>query len=285
MTVYRNEDLLGEAFVYPVHGRRDLAERVKAALASRSIVRIRGFPTSPDDLYHFGGLLSRPLRKPAFKADTSVRAGVLAFIGDVRVRADLPEERRLPTQDSVAIGFHTARSSATVRPRYFALLMANQGWTGYPPGSNGESLLVRLEDALAEYRRRYPAQVEDDLRRLVETPIAYKPPHVSGEAAEAPILFDLENGRLGFRFWQDLVVTMRGLSDALEPGYLAAIERLGESLDECPRIIELQMDDGDLLVLDNCRVAHARRSFVASRTAADGSVELSPRQIYSAHLT
>jgi alpha-ketoglutarate-dependent taurine dioxygenase len=233
---------------------------------------IKGFPANPDSLLEWGSALGQVSPKPTYTRGRTFRDGVFNWVGDVRFYDWLSPAERRPTQDSTAIAPHTARSSAAKPPRLFMMLVAEPS-----PCSRGESVLVRLEDVIAWLRTVYPNdEVTEALRVLRESPLTVSSP--SGPI-ETHILESATDGdRL--RYWLDVESDVRSSGSA---ALLSAWTKLDGAL-RSPEVAEIiDLEAGDLIVLDNYRVAHGRCEFPRWE-AGNRQVIASRRRLFSLHV-
>jgi hypothetical protein len=147
------------------------------------MVAVRQFPPDVEQLLRFVRRMGQPLARHG-------RSGTdpLDFIGDVRFRPDVEPGRRLVTQGSEELSFHTARAYTSPRPRYFAMLMLEPGWIDEAPGWRGESLLVRWSDVVAELATRHPEEADGDLALLRDIPVSYTPAFAPTAPVAEPLL-------------------------------------------------------------------------------------------------
>ncbi|MEL7059252.1 MAG: TauD/TfdA family dioxygenase [Acidobacteriota bacterium] len=258
----------------------ELASAAEEAVRRDAVVTILGFPGGAVALEQFVRRWGEPMRRGGSSAAPST-----PWIGDVRFRPDIESAERLPTQTFRELEFHTARSFERVRPRLFAMLMVDPGWTDEPAGQNGESLLLRWKVAAEELRAAFPGSAEADLNRLTSTPVAYRPWYVQKEVAEEPLLRRLPDGDIECRYWQGTLETLREQQDEIPDGarFLSALERWDRIVQSGRGAIEYSMQAGQLTLLDNRRVAHARRPFRQARSS-DGQTVANPRHMFTAHL-
>jgi alpha-ketoglutarate-dependent taurine dioxygenase len=253
---------------------RDLA----AAVRRESIAIVNDFPSEPEALVEFG----RRLGEPMIRRGTSPTQSS-AYIGDVRFRPDIGTEQRLPTQTSAPLPLHTARSFEKSRPRYFLLLMVDPGWPATGDASGGESLFVRWQDVVEEFRSTFSATAEADLARLASTPIAYKPWYVKDEPAVEPLVSVVDYSA---RYWENMLGTL----DAAEilstdrAAFRESLERFDSVAQSCGGMIQTRLCAHQLAVLDNRKMAHGRAGFLASRCDSDGEIEHNPRRIWTVHV-
>jgi alpha-ketoglutarate-dependent taurine dioxygenase len=270
---------------YRAGGAAATAELAREAVARDSIAFVTGFPPDRRALAELGAAFGEVMRKYADAGDA-----LEDRIGKVQLRRDIPPEERLDTQGSSELRPHTANAWAARRPRYFGLLMADQGWIDAPEGTRGESFFVSVRDALEEMARRFRDSFEADLDLLVGTPVEFFGNAVSRrrgtKVSRLPVLFpvDEEPGRLGIRYRESMLDTLCEVVDTVPDGgrWLQAVERLDQAMETAHRV-EVALQPGHLVVLDNRLVLHARRPFVAERPDGGGGTLANPRLLYSVH--
>jgi hypothetical protein len=237
---------------------------------------IKGFPADPDSLLEWGSALGQASPKPTYTHGHTFRDGVFNWVGDVRFYDVLSPADRRPTQDSSAIAPHTARSSAAKPPRLFMMLLAQPSLNGRP-GSRGESVLVRLEDAIAWLRTMFPSdEVGEALRVLRESPVTVSSP--SGPVETYILESTTDGDRL--RYWLDVEADVRSSGSA---ALLNAWTKLDWAL-RSPEVAEvIDLERGDLIIVDNYRVALGRCEFPRWE-AGIRQVIPSPRRLFSLHV-
>jgi hypothetical protein len=184
-----------------------------------------------------------------------------------------------------ALPIHSARSWRNPRARYVAMLMVDPGWTDQPPGSNGESTMVRWSNALRHLGTHDP----DAFETLAHTDLSFTANNVVEEISHGPIVFRLETMQdqwdWGVRLKIDILEKFSTLSDQLtEPVvYLTALKALIDTANDPAHQLSYRMKRGDLVILDNARCGHGRRRFVGERQNGT-TVELNPRDLWSVTL-
>lgn len=271
-----NHLTLGEPVDYRI-GRERSCTRAREALVSKHIVHIANFPTDGPTLVEFGSCFGtvRP-------RSSTLQSTIEDYVGVVQLRHDIEPEARLVTQDNAELRPHTAHSWGLERPRYFALLMVDPGWTDSDPGTHGESLFVAVADALDTMAQRWPNHYDDDSRHLTHTPVEFWGKLRRSAVSRQPLLFPVaERGPLGIRYREGMLDALSECVDTITDGeqFLEAVNRLDQALLTAPRV-ELQLGSGDLILLDNRLVTHARRPFVAR---SDSGL-WNPRLVYSLHV-
>lgn len=254
-----------------------LFKEVKHGLES-DIAIVTGFPDDNDAIIHFlqrfGSIMER--RRNNFLNTTNL-------IGNVTFRSDIKKEERLPTQTADEICFHTARAFEKIRPDLFCMYMTNPGWTDEITYCNGESKLIKLSDILEELGCRFPHQYKDIIEVLLSTEVKYKPWYLDDEPLMGPLLYADANGNFSFRYWEDFASTLNNAS--LQDEQLSAILKLGFVIEHNDRKIEFQLEKGDLLIVNNNTVAHARYPFKPSKINWQKSrLDTSERKIKSLHV-
>jgi len=246
---------------------------------TQGLAVLSGFPADPEELLAFGRRLGTPSRKPAYggAANSPKDGDAFGYIGDVRLMTDIEAGRRRPTQDRAEVRMHTARSFAVNRPRYFVLLMADPG-RRTERGQSGESVYTSIDHACAALHRRFPDTAAEDLEVLASTPVPWTLPHAPENAARTPVL--QSTSPRTFRYWQGIADDIP--AEAADSRLAAALTRLDQVINDPAVQAELVAEAGDLVLLDNDRVAHGRRPFPAFMDDA-GTVP-STRQVYSVHV-
>lgn len=258
-------------------------QEVKKVLSSRPWAVVNDFPCHPDTLMAFAKLLGSPMLKHSYDGEI---VDTMSSIGDIRFRPDMAAEKRMPTQGCEAIALHTAHAYSQTRPRYFAMLMADSGWRE-EAGQSGESLLLHWEDSLREYRKHFPDTAEGDIALLMNTPVPYAPWYVHETPTNEPLFRSGEDGNMQVRYWANIVSTVAGLMQSggmpHDEIFIEALRRFDGFVQGCAAVKEFRMEKGQLLVVDNRKAAHGRRSFVGIREQ-DGEHEVNSRQLFSVHI-
>lgn len=256
-------------------------ELVKKVVDTNFIVKVVNFPLDKTVFAEFSKNLG-PLM-PKYKT-----TGISPedYIGDVKIRTDIRPEDRLATERDGELKPHTAKSWGRERPRYFGLLMVDSGWIDQPSGMNGESIFVRTNDAVDEMQRLYPETFEEDFLLLKNTPVEFTATHLKDQVARMPLLFPIsKNGTLGLRYKENMRTVIERIAPPTQEGkrYIQAVDRFDKSLQTAPHI-ETQLNSGDLIILDNRTVAHARNTFLSERVDSNGKNITNPRHLYNIHM-
>lgn len=277
---------LGDSGVYAldyteIEGPGDM-EPLRDLLERDGVAIVHNVPSDVDTVVS----LSRRFGEPMVRRGTSPTAGS-GFIGDVRLRPDLAENDQLPTQRSVPLPLHSARSFEQKRPRYMMMLMVDPGWPSEDGTPAGQSHLLRWTDAVAQFRKQFPDTADRDLKLLSSTDVAYKPWYVAEEPAVEPLLSVTGRNEWTARYWDSVVdqidsttVFANGNAEA----YRDAVRRFDSVVQSCERTIRLQLAANDLVIFDNTRVAHGRSGFTAIRPTPDGGVEYNSRRLWTIHV-
>lgn len=248
------------------------------ALATDGITILRNFPRTPEALLRLGHALGRPeprypLRPAPAPDDT------LAWVTDVYFRSDTADDERKPfTHRATELQLHTARAAATARPQLFMMLMADPGRPG-PGPDNGQSLFARVDDAIAELTRLVgAAETSRILVTLAATPISTEDPYPDVPVVE-PILTP-HGERWALRYWENIL----SHTDAtvVDRAAIDALHRFDAAL-RASRF-EIQLGEGEVVLLDNHRVTHARRAFPGWTVDEHGTRTPSTRLIYNLHV-
>jgi alpha-ketoglutarate-dependent taurine dioxygenase len=257
------------------------AREAKQQLAKGLVVYLRDCEPSPDFLFDFSRWFGNPMEKLSFKYKFT-DSRVMQYVGNVSVKRNIAKAERMDTNDHEPITVHTARSYAHVRPDYFALLMADAGLVDVEPGNRGESLLSRWEDVFAAYARRH-ASAAQDIELLLDTPVSYRPwYYAEGPVTTEPMLQRRQDGSLAIRYWNQAPETLAKLLGE-ESELVRVVRQLDVIANDQEVMMEFQMERGEMYVIDNALVGHARRGFVDEKLVGD-SVLHNSRQLYSLHL-
>lgn len=261
----------------------DLVHTVRSALLTDSLVLVSNFPAGRVELSEFSSQLGSLM--PKYQKTSSNLAE--DFVGVVQIRPDISEQDRLSTEKGGELKPHTAKSWGLIRPHYFGLLMVDPGWTDMQPGLNGESILVRWQDVIKEMQRLHPQTFAEDYRLLTQTNVRFTATHLKDDIADMPIIFPIDSAEdLGVRYKENMVVVLSRLAPEIPNGrrFLEAVLRFDQTARNCDLRWEFAMAPGDLYVIDNRRVGHARRDFVPFRLDSQGQTQYNPRLLYNIHI-
>lgn len=203
------------------------------------------------------------------------------------VNPNVSEQKRLRTEGNSELGLHTAKAWRIDRPRYFGLLIVNPGWRDQEPGNNGESIFTHIDDALSELRKTHPESFDNDFRLLHETPVRLPIHHAKDEIDYSPLLFDVEDEGIGLRYKENTKELIAQAVSTIPNGekYYEALSRFYEAAQHARGRLEIPLEAGNLVLLDNWRITHARNTFPFNRHEQDGSVVLNPRHLFNIHFS
>ena len=174
------------------------------------------------------------------------------------------------------LGLHSAQSMREPRPACFAMLMIDPGWLDGPPGHNGESIFVEWRRALDELVRRFGRDGEVMLQAL-RSPIMFP------DGTRRPVLYDLcdskETFDQGVRMKYDLVDALKS-GTARDQEIAHALETLRKVAHDAAVVHQVQLSAGDLVIVDNDRWGHGRRSVLGQRSTTNG-LRVNPRELWS----
>jgi alpha-ketoglutarate-dependent taurine dioxygenase len=266
----------------PAGAESRIPEELRTALlhtvATDGITILRNFPSDPEALLRLGHALGRP--EPRYPLRSSPAPDdTLAWVTDVYYRSDTADDEHKPfTHRATELQLHTARAAATAQPRLFMMLMADPGQPG-PGQDNGQSLFARVDDATAMLNR-LAGTVETDriLTALATTPISTEDPYPDVPVIE-PIL-TRHGERWTLRYWENILVHAN--ATVADQAVVAALHQFDEAL-RATRI-EIKLGKGDVVLLDNHRVTHARRAFPRWTVDEHGNRVPSTRLIYNLHV-
>lgn len=271
---------LGEPIDY-AQGIDNAVLQAEKELSMNEIVLIKNFPMSKDALAifcsKFGILLSK---------DRGVVVTAEDAVGDVWINSNKDEKERLLTEGPLELKPHTAVSWRITRPKYFGLLMVDPGWRDEPPGNNGESNFIHLQDILGTMAQRNPESFENDYQLLRKIPVELRIKHRVDEIASSPLIFDLGELKIGFRYKGNTPELIRALIPELPQGeeYYSAFTHFTEAMYNPSKKIEIPLEAGNLILLDNRTVAHARKPFIEKRVDEKGQTIFNSRHLYNIHI-
>jgi alpha-ketoglutarate-dependent taurine dioxygenase len=262
-----------------------VAADARAVIGERRVCLVRGFPSDPHSYLAFLCKFGTPLanyssRSQLEKSDPHPQIN--------RVKYKRKSEIVTQSVHYVAGGLrpHSARSWFGPRPRYFAMLMVEPGWTDTADGQRGETVVLNWHGMFAELAERDGDVFEHHFERLAGTPITFQANNVRETLCDLPLLYPLADARdavdVGVRLKQDLGEKILALRDEI-PDF----ERFRESLeyvlaasneDRFQAVFPLRA--GDLILMDNNRFAHGRKPIVGERTV-DGETTTNTRELWS----
>lgn len=260
----------------------NLVKSVTQRLANNKAALIEDFPTTDPEQYieflrHFG----RPLDN--YGAGSASAAYTLHPNINV-VHCTAAGGKRVQEQGG-PLPAHSARAFSKNRPRYIAMLMVTAGWPA-PPGTAGESTIVRWSDALQQMREASPATYDTDRALLTETPITITAQYVTDEWATLPLLYPPDDAAceddIGARYslaLGDQLPTM-AMAAQLRDQYAAAAARFAKAANHPAARYVHPLLPGQIILLDNNRFGHGRLPFPQTRPT-DNGIEVNPRTLWS----
>jgi alpha-ketoglutarate-dependent taurine dioxygenase len=258
-----------------------LVASVTQRLADNKAALIEDFPTADPNRYieflrHFG--------RPLDNYGTGSGSAAYTLHPNINVVRSAAGGKRVQEQGG-PLPAHSARAFSKNRPRYIAMLMVTAGWPA-PPGTAGESTIVRWSDALQQMRNASPATYDADHALLAETPITITAQYVTDEWSDLPLLYPLDDATseddIGARYSLALGDQLSGMAmdPQLRDQYAAAIVRFAEAANHpAARHIHL-VRPGQIILLDNNRFGHGRLPFPETRSTDNGT-EVNPRTLWS----
>jgi hypothetical protein len=277
--------VLPDPILWSGESAAEVARKARPVFEEHRVCRIASFPLDPDFYLDFLRQFGEPLANYSSLSDLD-KDDPHPEIN--RVKFKLKNER---SKDSVhyisgALPPHSARSWRSPRPNFFAMLMVDPGWRDLPPGARGESILLPWEEMFAALAERDGPVFERHLQRLCRTPLRFAANNVREPLSSQPLCYPLPGARgrfdLGVRLKQDLLAKIELWRDQFED-FEAYRESL-EFLVQCTKEEQFQrcfaMERGDLVMIDNHRFAHGRRSIVGERNEPEG-MRTNPRELWS----
>ncbi len=258
---------------------------LKDYLRDRHIIMVKNFPTNMRLMFNFCSILGTPMLKINAQGNELVD-----YIGDVRVRLDIESNHRMPTQSSGYVQLHSARAYANLRTRIFCMLKVHIGLDG--PNKKGESIFIVWNEFIKDYVGKYQALGIQDIDVIMNTPVnamldSYAKYYSEKDISNEPLIKVNKDGIYSVRYWVDMIKTVEnyvkqnGFSGSQR--YLEAMLRFDKAVQNYHGIVKYFMEQGDLVVLNNSKIAHGRLPFLESKTV-QGAIVVSSRQIYNMHL-
>nr|AGZ94402.1 hypothetical protein [Streptomyces sp. 31A4] len=282
-----------EHLAFDCSGRspEEIEEAALASVAEHRLALLRNFPV---DIDRYIALLSRLGELcPNYAAGSAKSAYTLhEAVNVVRCRAPQSDGPERVQEKAGSLPMHSGRSFARRRPLFLAMLMTDPGWQDFAPGRNGESLIVRWGDVLAEMRTRHPEHWAEDVRLLTAVAISFPASHLDEPSSELPFLYLPGTPRrtpvaddCAARLPQNLD-RLRKAAESLDDGerWFEAVTRFQAIANDPAVRHSYVMRAGDVVVIDNDRYGHGRQDVVAARTDADGVQAVNPRTIWSVNI-
>lgn len=261
----------------------EFATLVMEVLSKESLVLVRSFPPDKNAFTNFSRSLG-PLM-PNYRAKGGNSAD--DYIQEVRIRADIPPAERLSTERDGELKPHTAKSWGVSRPELFGLLMIDPGWRDQPQGNNGESILVRWKEVFLGMAERFPGSYQEDWAFLKDTKVTFTATHLKDPPATESLVTELDSPfDIGVRYKENMLSVIEKLISTLPNGerYYQAVARFEDVARTTAARFEFSMEPGDLYLVDNRRVGHARRPFESYRFGSDGQPVYNPRYLLNIHV-
>src|SRR5437588_156707 len=226
--------------------RREVVE----ALRSDGLVVVRGFPVDGVALVHFGRQLGE-LAPMVKEGETPSPDEPLDWLGNT-------ESYKKRTFGQVP-----------VTPQLHAMLMMHQGIEVDDKSvDNGQTTIARVDDAVRKlYADLGPDRAESVLELMTTTAISTEHQFDYAQRDE-PILYRHDDGTWQFRYW--IYIVLLAQRAGLSGDRLNALMAFDEALNSPEVKFEVELEAGELIILDNLRVAHGRRPFPTEVTGADG---------------
>jgi hypothetical protein len=249
-------------------------DQVFSALRADGLVIVRGFPVDDAALVHFGrhfGELAPMVKDGRMPSPQEP----LDWVGT---------ERYHKRTFGKVLGLHTAASTVAVTPQLHAMLMLHQGAeTADPTADNGQTALARVDDAVRKlYADLGPEQAEETLRLMTTTAISTEH-QVDDAQRDEPVLYRGDDGSWQFRYWTYIVWLAQRAGLAGER--LEALSAFDAALNSPEVKFQVVLGAGDLIILNNKRVAHGRRPFPTEVVGDDGEKKISQRRVCKIHIS
>jgi alpha-ketoglutarate-dependent taurine dioxygenase len=257
---------------------RELVEKFRVAL-------VRDFPTDPEAYLAFLSEFGTPLSNYSSNSDLA-KDDPHPQINRVRYKRKQDYTTQSVHYVGAALQPHSARSWRAPRPAFFSMLMVDPGWRDGPPGSCGESVLLSWRHLFERLARRDGSTFAEHFAWLSSTRIRFQANNVREAISDQPLCYPLPNQAdrydVGVRLKQDLTEKLPGIRDQLPyyEQYRRAVDYLVGSASDPAAQACFPLERGDLLLLDNNRFGHGRRTIVGERTTSAGPVT-NPRELWS----
>ncbi len=275
-------DLLHAAVDFTAAGFVETAAIALERLNSTHALLVRNFPKDPSLYIEFLSHLGVPLEN--YSKRSSLPGNSLHSCIN-RIAYTLGTENKPGLHHgSNELQLHSARSWRHPRPRFLSMYFADAGWIDNPPGTNGESRLLRWKNALKHYQLKFPQQFDTDFQMLSEVSVRFEADNVREELSDLPIIYKLnetDDFDVGMRIKYNLVEKLRNGSPPVGDAHLDAIKRLWQVIQDPAIEIAFQAHTGDVILVDNNRYGHGRYPFLDRRANSDGATEYNPRELWS----
>lgn len=242
---------------------------------------VRGFPTDPARFLEFLRGFGMPLDNYSSRSELA-DDDPHPQINRVKFKPPGQYTRKSVHYSEGELRPHSARSWRTPRPAYFAMLMVEPGWRDTPAGQRGESLVLSWRHLFARLAERDGETFTRHFERLTGTPIRFAANNVREENSDLPLCYPLPDAAdgydVGVRLKQDITQKLPELAGEIAEfdAYAAAVDYLVTNAADPAFQACFPMVSGDLLLIDNNRMAHGRRNIVGTRGDA-----INPRELWS----
>ena len=253
-------------------GAEGLSDAILREVRADGLIVLRNVPRDAAVLLDIAKGLGRP--QPATsRASSATPADIAYWIGNL----DAHETERwwgglLP--------LHTAGANEPAEPRLHMMLMMDAGARRPDAdGNTGQSLISRVDDAIDDLVRNHPEKAEEYVAALLHTPVTTDfVPHLPPRSE--PFLRRSPDGTWAFRYWIDMQRYAR--RDGWRGDRFDALEAFDAALNAAR--IEISLRPGDMVVVDNHRVAHGRMPFPREQIDGGGQRGPSTRRVYNVHV-
>lgn len=262
-----------------------VADAARSVLDRQRICLIRGFTADPDTYLELLGQFGAPLSNYSSRSNLD-KKDPHPQINLVKYKPKGQYVKHSVHYVAGELRPHSARSWCTPRPAYFAMLMVNPGWRDTPPGECGESVVLSWSHLFTQLAERDGDIFARHFRELTSTPIKFEANNVREELSELPLCYPLPDSTgpydVGVRLKQDIQDKLSSLKEQFpDPErYRRAVDYLVENAADEKFQVSVPLDGGDLLLLDNNRFGHGRRTIVGERTT-EGETVINPRELWS----
>lgn len=248
-----------------------LKAEVLAAVRKDGLVVVQGFPRDGGALVKFGRAFGELEPADPFKEKQSADDPD-DWLGHTKAHKKKTWGQKL--------ALHTAAAHAQLEPKLHMMLMLDKGMDNPDlSADNGQSLLVRVEDVIDRLTADVGSEADAVIEALLSTPVSTGFPFPDVPRDE-PILTRTDDGAWRFRYWIRLLeYAERGERSAAQ---LDAFRAFDAALNAA--VFDLVLENGDLIVVDNQRVAHGRRPFPKEIPNAAGELVPTTRRIYNVHV-
>ncbi|PXX58139.1 TfdA family taurine catabolism dioxygenase TauD [Nocardia tenerifensis] len=259
----------------------DAVSAARAVLDERRVCLVRGFPTEPEKFLEFLRGFGKPLDNYSSRSELA-DDDPHPQINRVKFKPAGQYTRKSVHYSEGELRPHSARSWRTPRPAYFGMLMVEPGWCDTPEGRRGESLVLSWRHLFTRLAERDGDTFARHFDRLTKTSIRFAANNVREEFADLPLCYQLPDAAdaydVGVRLKQDITQKLPDLADQIEgyDAYAEAVDYLVTNAADHAFQACFPMASGDLLMIDNNRMAHGRRDIVGTR-----GEEINPRELWS----